>query len=45
MVSVASGGTRRYAVRLEPYTRIGATVIFLNRRLEIFGVSDRPETS
>jgi hypothetical protein len=32
-------------MHLEPYTWVGATVIFLNGRLEILGVSDRPEMS
>jgi hypothetical protein len=32
-------------VHLEPYTWVIATVVLLNGRLEIFGVSYRPETS
>jgi hypothetical protein len=42
---IASRGTRRYAVHLEPYTWVGATVVLLNSWLEVFWVSDRPEMS
>jgi hypothetical protein len=45
VVFIASRGTRRYAIHLEPYTRVGATVILLNSWLEVLGVSDRPEMS
>jgi hypothetical protein len=45
VVSIASRGTRRYAVHFEPYTRIGATVVLLNGWLEVFWASDRLETS
>jgi hypothetical protein len=45
VVFIASRGTRRDAVHLEPYTRIGATVVFLNGWLEIFWIFDRPETT
>jgi hypothetical protein len=45
VVFIASRGTRRYAVHLEPYTWVGATVVLLNSWLEVFWVSDRPETS
>jgi hypothetical protein len=44
VVFITSRGTRRYALHFEPYTRIGATVVLLNRWLEVFWVSDRPET-
>jgi hypothetical protein len=42
---MASKGTCCYAIHLEPYTRVGATVVLLNSWLEVFWVSDRPETS
>jgi hypothetical protein len=45
VVFVASRGTCCNAIHLEPYTWVGATVVFLNSWLEVFGVSDRPETS
>jgi hypothetical protein len=45
VVFIASRGTRRYAVHLEPYTRVGATVVLLNGWLEVLGVSDRSEMS
>jgi hypothetical protein len=45
VVFIASRGTCRYAVHLEPYTWVGATVVFLNSWLEVFWVTDRPETS
>jgi hypothetical protein len=45
VIFIASRGTCHYAVHLEPYTRVGVTVVLLNRWLEVFGVSDRPETS
>jgi hypothetical protein len=45
VVLIASRGTRRYAVHLELYTQVGATVVLLNSWLEVFWVSDRPETS
>jgi hypothetical protein len=44
VVFIASRGTHRYVVHLEPYTRVGATVVLLNRWLEVLGVSDRPKT-
>jgi hypothetical protein len=44
MVFIASRGTHRYIVHLEPYTRVGATVVLLNGWLEVFWVSDCPET-
>jgi hypothetical protein len=43
VVFIASRGTRRYAVHLEPYTWVGATVVLLNGWLEVFWVSNRPE--
>jgi hypothetical protein len=45
VVLIASRGTRRYAVHLEPYTQVGATVVLLNGWLEVLGESDRPEMS
>jgi hypothetical protein len=45
VVFIASRGTCRYAVHLEPYTQVGATVVLLNSWLEVFWVSDHPETS
>jgi hypothetical protein len=45
VVFIASRGTRRYAVHFEPYTRVGATVVLLNRCVEVLGVCDHPETS
>jgi hypothetical protein len=45
VVFITSRGTRRYVVHLEPYTRVRATVILLNSWLEVFWVSDHPETS
>jgi hypothetical protein len=45
VVFIASRGTHRYVVHLKPYTWVGATVVLLNGLLEVFGVSDRPETS
>jgi hypothetical protein len=45
VIFIASRGTRRYAVHLKPYTRVRATVVLLNGWLEVFWVSDRPETS
>jgi hypothetical protein len=45
VVFIGSRGTCRYAVHLDPYTRVGATVVLLNSWLEVFWVSDRPETS
>jgi hypothetical protein len=44
VVFIATRGTRRYAVHLEPYTRVRATVVLLNSWLEVLWVSDRPET-
>jgi hypothetical protein len=44
VVFVASRGACCDAVHLEPYTWVGATVVFLDGWLEVFGVSDRPET-
>jgi hypothetical protein len=43
VVFIASRGTRRFAVHLEPYTQVGAAVVLLNSWLEVFWVSDRPE--
>jgi hypothetical protein len=45
VVFIASRGTCRYAIHLEPYTRVGVTVVLLNSWLEVFWVSDYPETS
>jgi hypothetical protein len=45
VVFIASRGTRRDAVHLEPYTRVRVTVVFLNGWLGIFWISDRPETT
>jgi hypothetical protein len=45
VVFIASRGTRRYAVHLEPYTRVGATVVLLDSWLEVFWVFDRLVTS
>jgi hypothetical protein len=45
VVFIATGDTRCDVVHLEPYTRVGATVVLLNSWLEVFWVSDRPETS
>jgi hypothetical protein len=45
VVFIASRGTHRYAVHFEQYTRVGATVVLLNRWLEVFWVSDHQETS
>jgi hypothetical protein len=45
VVFVASRSACGDVVHLEPYTWVGATVVFLNSWLEVFGVSDRPETS
>jgi hypothetical protein len=45
VVFVASRGTCRNAVHLEPYTWVGATVILLNGWLEVLGVFDYPEMS
>jgi hypothetical protein len=45
VVFIASRGTCRYTVHIEPYTRVGATVVLLDSWLEVFWVSDRPETS
>jgi hypothetical protein len=45
VVFIASRGTHRYAVHLEPYTWVRATVVLLNSWLEVFWASDRPETS
>jgi hypothetical protein len=45
VVLIASRGTGRYAVHLEPYTQVGATVVLLNGWLEVLGESDRPEMS
>jgi hypothetical protein len=44
VVFIASRCTLRYAVHLEPYIRVGAIVVLLNRWLEVLGVSDCPET-
>jgi hypothetical protein len=45
MVFIATGGTRCDAIHLQPYAWVGATVVLLNSWLEVFWVSDRPETS
>jgi hypothetical protein len=45
VVFIASRGTRRYAIHLEPYTRVKAIVVLLNSWIEVFWVSDRPDTS
>jgi hypothetical protein len=45
VVFIASRGTCRDAVHLEPYTRVRATVVLLKGWFEVFGVSDHPETS
>jgi hypothetical protein len=45
VVFIVPGGTCCYAVRLEPYTWVRATVVLLNGWLEILGVSDRAEMS
>jgi hypothetical protein len=45
VVFAAPRGTYCDAVHLEPYTWVRATVVFLNGRFEVFGVSDRPEAS
>jgi hypothetical protein len=45
VVFITSRGTCCDVVHLEPYTWVGETVVFLNGRLVILGVSDRPETS
>jgi hypothetical protein len=36
---------RCYTIHLEPYTRVGATIVLLNSWVEVFWVSDRPEMS
>jgi hypothetical protein len=45
VVFVTSRGACCDVVHLEPYTLVTATVVLLNGWLEVFGVSDRPETS
>jgi hypothetical protein len=45
VVFIASRGTCRNAVHLEPYTWVRATVVLLNGCLEVLWISDRPETS
>jgi hypothetical protein len=45
VVFIATGGMRCDVIHLEPYTRVGATVVLLNSWLEVFWVSDRPEMS
>jgi hypothetical protein len=45
LVFIASRGVCCDVVHLEPYTWVRVTVILLNGRLEILGVSDRLETS
>jgi hypothetical protein len=45
VVFIAAGGTCCNVVHLEPYTWVRATIILLNSWLEVFWVSDRPETS
>jgi hypothetical protein len=44
VVFIVSTGSRHYDVHLEPYTWVGATIVFLNSSLEVFWLSDRPET-
>jgi hypothetical protein len=45
VVFIASRGTCRNSIHLEPYAWIRATVVLLNSRLEVLWVPDRPETS
>jgi hypothetical protein len=45
VVFIASRGTCRDAVHLEPYTQVRATVVLLNGWLEILWVSDHSETT
>jgi hypothetical protein len=45
VVFIASRGTCCNVVHLETYTRIRATVVLLNGRFEVLGVSDRPKTT
>jgi hypothetical protein len=45
VIFVAARGMCRNVVNLEPYARIGVTVVLLNSWLEILWVSDHPETS
>jgi hypothetical protein len=45
VVFIASKGTCRYVVHLESYTRVRVTVVLLNSCLEVFRISDHPETS
>jgi hypothetical protein len=37
VVFIASRGTCRNAIHLEPYTWVGATVVLLNGRFEVLG--------
>jgi hypothetical protein len=45
VVFIASRGTCRNAIHLEPYTWVRATVILLNGWFEVLGVFDCPKTS
>jgi hypothetical protein len=45
MVFIAPGGACCNAIHLEPYTWVRATVVLLNDRFEVLGVSNRLETS
>jgi hypothetical protein len=45
VVFIASRGSCHNAIHLDPYTWVGATIVLLNGRFEVFGVSDHPETS
>jgi hypothetical protein len=45
VVFIALRGACCDAVHLEPYTRVGATVVLLDSGLEILGVCDRAEMS
>jgi hypothetical protein len=45
VVFFVSGGACCDAIHLELYTWVGVTVVLFNSWLEVFGVSDRPETS
>jgi hypothetical protein len=44
VVFIASRGACRNVVHLEPYTWVRVTVVLLNIRFEVLGVSNRPET-
>jgi hypothetical protein len=45
VIFVAAQGAWSNIVRLEPYTWVGATVVLLDSRLEVLGVSNHPEMS